>query len=391
MLNDRSATPATFTHRCSPTFTKETAAWQCIFEFTAKSTEDGVGTMAQQNGTGVMRVTFFDLEPWQVQYIREKSAELGLDKSVQLHFAPERLVPEQCSQFAQCDAIGVFVWTKLGADIIEALPNLRLILTMSTGYDHIDLEACRRGGITVCNVPHYGENTVAEHTFALILTLSRRLRAAQQWIYHPTKSIAELRGFDLYGKTLGVIGAGNIGLHVIRIARGFGMTVLAHDIRPHPLLAEVLGFTYTDLETLLRNSDIVSLHVPATPETYHLINRERLAMMKRGALLINTARGSVVDTEALLWALDEGILAGAGLDVIEGEEYIREESALLRAPLAEQTLRRIAQAYVLLHRENVVFTPHIAFNSREAVQRILDTTLHNLKAYLEGQPQNVVE
>jgi D-lactate dehydrogenase len=202
--------------------------------------------------------------------------------------------------------------------------------------------------------------------------------------------IRELRGFDLYGKTLGVIGAGNIGLHVIRIARGFGMRVLAYDLRPHPLLAEVLGFTYTDLDTLLAESDIVSLHVPATPQTYHLINRETLCKMKRGALLINTARGSVVDTEALLWALEEGILAGAGLDVIEGEEYITEESALLKMPLAEQTLKQVVQAHLLLRRDDVVFTPHIAFNSHEAVQRILDTTLENLKAFLEGKPQNIV-
>jgi D-lactate dehydrogenase len=337
-----------------------------------------------------MRVAFFDLEPWQVTYLQEGLVQLGLESAVEAHFSTERLTLERCPLYARVEAIAAFVWTKLDAELLEALPELRLILTMSTGYDHIDLETCRRRGITVCNVPHYGENTVAEHTFALILALSRRLRAAQQWVYRPSTSIAELRGFDLYGKTLGVIGAGNIGLHVIRIARGFGMRVLAYDIRPQPLLAEVLGFTYTDLETLLRSSDIVSLHVPATPETYHMINRERLSMMKRGALLINTARGSVVDTEALLWALDEGILAGAGLDVIEGEEYIKEESILLRAPVAEQTLRKVVQAYVLLHRDNIIFTPHIAFNSEEAVQRILDTTLHNLKAFLEGRPQNVV-
>lgn len=337
-----------------------------------------------------MRVAFFDLEPWQVTYLQEGLVQLELESAVEAHFSTERLTLERCPLYATVEAIAAFVWTKLDAELLEALPELRLILTMSTGYDHIDLETCRRRGITVCNVPHYGENTVAEHTFALILALSRRLRAAQQWVYRPSTSIAELRGFDLYGKTLGVIGAGNIGLHVIRIARGFGMRVLAYDIRPQPLLAEVLSFTYTDLETLLRSSDIVSLHVPATPETYHMINRERLSMMKRGALLINTARGSVVDTEALLWALDEGILAGAGLDVIEGEEYIKEESMLLRAPVAEQTLRKVVQAYVLLHRDNIIFTPHIAFNSEEAVQRILDTTLHNLKAFLEGRPQNVV-
>jgi len=337
-----------------------------------------------------MHIAFFDLEPWQVTYLQEGLVQLGLVSAVEAHFSTERLTLERCPLYISSQAIAAFVWTKLDTELLEALPELRLILTMSTGYDHIDLETCRRRGITVCNVPHYGENTVAEHTFALILALSRRLRESQQWLHRPSTSIAELRGFDLYGKTLGVIGAGNIGLHVIRIARGFGMRVLAYDIRPQPLLAEVLGFTYTDLETLLRSSDIVSLHVPATPETYHMINRERLSMMKRGALLINTARGSVVDTEALLWALDEGIIAGAGLDVIEGEEYIKEESILLRAPVAEQTLRKVVQAYVLLHCDNIIFTPHIAFNSEEAVQRILDTTLHNLKAFLEGRPQNVV-
>ncbi len=338
-----------------------------------------------------MRIAFFDLEPGQDAYLLEKVAQLGLSEQVHAEFHQDHLEPETCARYRDVDAVAVFVWTKVSRTIIEQLPNLKLVLTMSTGYDHIDIEACRERGIVVCNVPHYGENTVAEHTFALILALSRKIRQAQGWLMHPNRSIAELRGFDLYGKTLGVIGAGNIGLHVIRIARGFGMRVLAHDARPYPLLAEVLGFTYTDLPTLLRESDIVSLHVPALPQTHHLINRETLSQMKRGALLINTARGSVVDTEALLWALDEGILGGAGLDVLEGEEYIKEESALLKAPLAEETLRKVVQAYLLMRRENVIFTPHIAFNSHEAVQRILDTTVENLRAYLAGTPQNRVD
>ncbi len=337
-----------------------------------------------------MRITFFDLEEWQPDYLRAGLQRFGLADAVQPQFFHDHLDAEQCAQFADSEAIVVFIWTRVNRAVIESLPRLRLVLTMSTGYDHIDLQACRERGITVCNVPHYGENTVAEHTFALILSLSRKLHAAYFQGLRGEYRIRELRGFDLYGKTLGVVGAGNIGLHVIRIARGFGMRVLAYDTRPHPLLAEVLGFTYTDLDTLLRESDIVSLHVPATPETYHLINRDTLSKMKRGALLINTARGSVVDTEALLWALEEGILAGAGLDVIEGEEFIKEESALLRMPVAEETLKKVVQAHLLLRRENVVFTPHIAFNSHEAVQRILDTTLENLKAYLEGRPQNVV-
>ncbi|MCS6949369.1 MAG: hydroxyacid dehydrogenase [Armatimonadota bacterium] len=332
----------------------------------------------------------FEVDEWQAQYLREGLQRLGIADRVQLDFVPRPLAPEGCARCADYDAIAIFIGTKVSRATVEALPRLRLILTMSTGYDHIDLDACRERGVTVCHVPHYGENTVAEHTFALILSLSRKLHAAYFQSLRGEYQARALQGFDLYGKTLGVIGAGNIGLHVIRIARGFGMRVLAFDTRPQRLLADVLGFTYTDMDTLLRESDIVTLHVPATKATYHLINRETLSKMKRGALLINTARGSVVDTEALLWALEEGILAGAGLDVIEGEEYITEESQLLKIPLAEQTLKQLVQAQALLRRENVVFTPHIAFNSREAVERILDTTLENLHAFLRGAPQNVV-
>lgn len=338
----------------------------------------------------VIRAGFFEIDDRQAQYLREGLQRLGIAEQVQIDFVPHPLNPEGCEACARYDAIAVFIGTKVSRVTVEALPRLRLVLTMSTGYDHIDLDACRERGVVVCNVPYYGENTVAEHTFALILSLSRKLHAAYFQSLRGEYQVRSLRGFDLYGKTLGVIGAGSIGLHVIRIARGFGMRVLATDARPQRLLADVLGFTYTDLDTLLRESDIVTLHVPATPATYHLINREALSKMKRGALLINTARGSVVDTEALLWALEEGILAGAGLDVIEGEEYITEESALLKMPLAEQTLKQLVQAQALLRRENVVFTPHIAFNSQEAVERILDTTLENLHAFLQGNPQNVV-
>ncbi|MCL6647604.1 MAG: hydroxyacid dehydrogenase, partial [Chloroflexi bacterium] len=171
---------------------------------------------------------------------------------------------------------------------------------------------------------------------------------------------------------------------------GFGMQVLAYDIRPHPLLAEVLGFSYVPLPDLLAQADIISLHVPATPETYHLIDREKLTLVKRGALLINTARGTVVDTEALLWALEEGILGGVGLDVIEGERAIAEERVLLYEPVTATTLRQIALFHLLLRREEVIFTPHIAFNSWEALGRIIDTTVENLLAFLAGHPQNVV-
>ena len=187
-----------------------------------------------------------------------------------------------------------------------------------------------------------------------------------------------------------MVGAGSIGLHVVRIARGFGMEVVASDVRRNQLVAEVLGFRYVELDELLAGSDAISLHLPYSPTVHHLIGRERLATVKRGALLINTARGPIVDTEALLWALDEGILGGAGLDVFEGEDVMEREEALLARPGAEEQLRAAMRVHLLQRRENVVLTPHIAFNSHEAVRRILDTTADNVAAFLAGSPRNVV-
>jgi len=265
------------------------------------------------------------------------------------------------------------------------------VATRSTGFDHVDTAAARERGVVVSNVPAYGENTVAEHVFGLILTLSRKIMQAYRRVSQGQLSLEGLMGFDLMGKTLGVVGAGRIGLHVIRIARGFNMNVLAYDVRPQPLLAEVLGFSYAPLGELLQRADIITLHTPYMPQTHHLINRDSFKLMKRGALLINTARGGLVDTAALLEALDDGILAGAGLDVIEGEELIGEEQRLVASPVAEDTLRTVLRHHALLRYENVIITPHIGFYSREAVERILDTTVSNIRSFLAGQPTNSVD
>ncbi len=284
----------------------------------------------------------------------------------------------------------MFIRSHITGHLLAQLPDLRFIATRSTGYDHLDVAACQARGIVVSNVPTYGENTVAEHTFGLILSLSRTIHQAYSRTIRGDFSLAGLRGFDLKGRTLGVVGTGHIGLHVIRIGRGFGMDVIAYDVREQPLLAEVLGFHYVSLDELLEQSDIVTLHVPYLPGTHHLLDRERMSRMKRGSLLINTARGAIVDTDALLWALDEGIIAGAGLDVIEGEELIAEERLLLRQDVAADQLQAAIRGHVLLRRENVVITPHIAFDSQEALQRILDTTADNLDGFMAGEPRNVV-
>jgi D-lactate dehydrogenase len=330
-----------------------------------------------------MRIAFFEVKDWEEEYLKKK-----LNVHL-LTFSNEKLSLENAQQIKDSDAVSIFIYSKIDEQIIREIPNLKLITTRSTGFDHIDTEACKKQGITICNVPSYGENTVAEHTFALILSLSRRLFIACRR-FDNSFSIEGLMGFDLNGKTIGVVGAGQIGLHVIRIAKGFGMNVLAYDAHQNKILSEVLGFEYTSLEDLLARSDVITLHVPYNKYTHHLMNRDKFKLVKKGAILINTARGSIVNTEALIEALDQKILSGAGLDVFEGEELIKEEKQLVHDPKNIEDLANLVKDHVLLSKDNVVFTPHIAFYSKEAMERILETTVENVAAFVSGKPQNVV-
>ena len=331
-----------------------------------------------------MRIAFFEVKEWEEEYLKKKLS------GHQLKFSNEKLNLDNGAQLRDFDSVSVFIYSKIDEQIIQEIPNLKLITTRSTGYDHIDLEVCKKHGITVCNVPSYGENTVAEHTFALILSLSRNICKACIRRFEQDFSIEGLEGFDLKGKNIGVIGTGQIGLHVIRIAKGFGMNVVAYDVRQNKLLSEVLGFEYVSLENLLASSDVITLHVPYMKATHHLMNKDTFKLVKKGAILINTARGSIVDTEALIEALDNKILAGAGLDVFEGEEVIKEEKQLLYEPKNLEVLASLVKDHILLSKDNVVFTPHIAFYSKEALERILETTVENIVAFVSGKPQNVV-
>ncbi len=288
--------------------------------------------------------------------------------------------------------LSVFIKSRVNRNVIARLPKLQMITTRSTGYDHIDLPAARKRKIVVSNVPTYGENTVAEHVFALILSLSRNLRRSYERTVRGDFSLKGLMGFDLKDKTLGVIGTGHIGLHVIRIALGFGMRVIAYDVKRNDLLAGLLNFQYQSLEEVLKKSDILSLHVPYLESTHHLINRKTIRLIKKGAVLINTSRGGLVQTEALVEALNSGILAGAGLDVLENEEFVLDESRLLQDASSEHwgRMQTVLHNHVLLKRENVVYTPHLAFFSREALERILETTAESIEAFLDGRASNRV-
>ena len=333
-----------------------------------------------------MRAVCFETASWERRYLKRALAPHRL--AVQLVADP--LTDETLRLASGAEILSVFIYSQLTARLLRRLPRLRFVATRSTGFDHIDLTACRKRRIAVSNVPSYGENTVAEHTFALILALSRNIHKAYVRTARADFSLDGLQGFDLKGKTLGVIGGGHIGLHVIKMAKGFGMEVLVCDVRRNLFLSEVMDFRYVPLAVLLRGADIVSLHVPSTPSTHHLMNRQTFRLMKRGALLINTARGGIVETDALVWALDEGIVGGAGLDVLEGEELVKEERQLLSQDFPKEKLVTALKNHILLHRENVVITPHIAFDSREALQRILETTVTNITSFLSGAPVNRV-
>jgi len=332
-----------------------------------------------------MKIVFLELHDWEEKYLRGR-----LDQAHELVIFREVLEDKHLALIADTEIISPFIYSKLTAMRLGKLPKLKMIATRSTGFDHVDVAGCAKQGIIVCNVPFYGENTVAEHTFALILALSRKVHEAFVRVRAGNFSLDGLQGFDLKGKTIGVIGAGRIGLHVIRIARGFGMKVLAFDVKRDDFWAEVLGFEYAELNEVLAHSDILTLHAPYNRHTHHLINCDNIHQIKRGAILINTARGGLVNTDALLQALDQGILAGAGLDVLEGEESIYEESALLGDAVNPEKLRVAIQNHVILKKPNVVFTPHNAFNSREALERILDTTTENIAAFVAGASKNVV-
>lgn len=332
-----------------------------------------------------MRIAVFEAEPWECREFEKLRPEFD----VNCYNQPLTATNAPCH--ADAEAISIFIYSRLDSWTLKQLKKLRLIATRSTGYDHIDMDYCRENRITVSNVPVYGSHTVAEHVFGLILMIGHRLYESIDRTRKGDFSQEGLRGFDIRSKTLGVIGTGLIGRHVIEIARGFHMEVAAYDPRPDPELAARLGFTYTGLDELLEKSDIVSLHVPANRQTFHLLSTQQFAKMKEGAVLINTARGSLVDIEALLHALAEGKVCAAGLDVLPEEPVIREEAELLSSFFHRaHDMSTLLANHILLRMRNVYITPHNAFNTREAVERILATTIDSIKAFVRGKPVNVV-
>jgi len=313
-----------------------------------------------------MKIAIFEVKEKDREFFR--TYLVGYD----LVMTDKTLSKENASECQDADIVSIRSFSQLTADVLTLLPDAKLIASRTTGVDHIDLSYCKDHGIAVSNVPGYGQYTVAEHSFALLLAISRNVIPSVLKAKDKDFSISEIMGFELHGKILGVIGAGSIGRSVIKVANAFGMQVIVNTKDPDESEAVSLGYINVSLEALLTQSDVITLHVPYTSNTHHLIDKESIAKMRTGVVIINTARGAIIDTTALVEGLRSGKIKAAGLDVLEHErDFTHEEHELFSMP-------------------NVIITPHNAFNSIEALERILKITVENIASFLRGTPQNVV-
>lgn len=269
----------------------------------------------------------------------------------------------ECCQSAEI--VCCFIYSRFTAEVIASLPKLRLLCTRSVGFNHIDIDACVARGITVCNVPDYGSHVIAEHVFALLLTALRHISEADQKVEKGNFDYHGLRGMALQGKTIGIIGTGKIGMNTAKIAHGFGMRILAVDKCRVLELEKLYGVQYVDLSTALQESDILSLHVPALPTTVHMINDASIRFMKKGIIIVNTARGELIDSEALLRGLRSGIVARALLDVLEHEKDFELNKDLIEHP-------------------RVIVTPHIAFYADDSMYRMYMESFTSIQQYSAG-------
>ena len=311
------------------------------------------------------KITFFEVDSEDADLVRERfsDAYISTDPLTSL---------DQINGLEQIEILSVFVHSTLTADILKAFPSLQCICTRSVGYDHIDLEYCQQHNISVCHVPDYGSHVIAEHVFALLLGTIRHIHAADKRVEAGRFDYHGLRGISLKEKTIGIIGTGRIGRAVAHIAHGFGMHILAVDQCRVLTLEEDLGVEYVPLNQALQRSDILTLHLPATDETYHLFNADAFSQMKTNMILVNTARGELIDSAALLDALHAGTVAHALLDVLEDENDATKNTELIA-------------------HDRVDTTPHIAFYAEESMQNMYDDCFRSIQQFLDGQtPEHIV-
>jgi len=326
------------------------------------------------------KIVFYSAQPYDIQFFERENESFGFE----LDFFDTQLRSHSIQLAEGAEVVCIFVNDHCHAGIIEKLAALgvKVIALRCAGFNNVDLQAAAAHGIKVVRVPAYSPQAVAEHAVALIMTLNRKTHKAYNRVREQNFALNGLLGFDLYGKTVGVVGTGNIGQCFARIMLGFGCKVLAFDLIANKDL-ESLGVEYADLPNIFGKADVISLHCPLNDSTRHLINTDTLAQMKKGVMLINTSRGGLVDTKAAIQALKSGQLGSMGIDVYEQEEklFFRDLSANI---IQDDTIQR------LMSFPNVIITAHQAFFTQEALTQIATTTLNNVRSFFEGQLQNEV-
>jgi len=323
-----------------------------------------------------MRIAVFDTHPYDEHALKEAN----LSNNHILEFFEERLHDKTVELAKGFDAVCPFVNCRLNTFVFQRLPQIgvRLVLLRAAGFNGIDIDAARRNGICVARVPAYSPEAVAEHSFALLLSLIRKIHRAYNRVRDQNFSLDGLEGFTLNGKTFGALGAGRIGQATLKIAKGFGCRLLAYDPHESPQIAAEIGFKYVSIEELFCEANVISLHLPLTQNSHHILNADSLALTRQGVVIINTSRGGLIDTVALIESLKSGQVGSVGLDVYELEEGIFFND-LSDRPLQDDTLAR------LMSFPNVLITSHQGFLTCEALRAIASTTLENATSFEHGR------
>ncbi len=335
-----------------------------------------------------MKIVFFDVKDDEIEVLNEfcnDKYECGMFSE------PLNDKTAMTEEVKDAEVISCFTFSRVSKEVLAKFPNLKLIALRSVGFNHIDIDYCKAHNIAVVNSLGYGNVTVAEFAFGLILDVMRKISRAYMNLKNEHLDRDVYKGFELNGKNIGIVGTGAIGAEVVRIAKGFGMNVLAYDLYPKQELVEKYGVKYIELDELLKEADIVSLHAPLTDSNFHLINEEKIKLMKSSAVIVNTARGELIDSKALYLALSDNKIFGAGMDVLEAENVLTKPDAIVDFDyLTDDYIKKTLINERLLRLHNVVVTPHVAYNTQEAEDRILSITMKNIASFLDGKIVNSV-
>ncbi len=334
------------------------------------------------------KIVYFDVKEYEYEYLKSKN-EGKYDYC--LISEPLNDSFEVTDIYRDADIISVFTTSRVTKEVLKQFKKLKLIALRSVGFNHIDTKYCKKHNIVIVNSLNYGSITVAEFSLGLLLDVSRKITASYNEYKNGKICPHLLIGSELYDKTIGIVGLGAIGRAFAKIVHGLGMNILAYDIKEDEELKNKYGIEYTDFNSLIRNSDFISIHTPLTKQNYHMFTKDVFQKMKKTAIIINTGRGEIIDTQALYNALVTGEIAGAGLDVLENEETVSDFDYMLEINRVDKNiLEKTVINTKLFQLDNVVITPHVAYNTQEAITRILATTMDNIDSFCEGIIKNRV-